>query len=1414
MRLTLAIALPLLVGSAAAQTLSLDNGVLRVDLDQNTGALKVTDLGTGATFSQPASIRDPLETAQEDAIVVFPAPEGIALDGSLADWSGARAYGLPTYLDANGNPREARTNDLEAAVAFMWDSEWVYAAFVVADDDFRPGDRSDKEWRKHDAVSWWGGWDEAGIMVSPADAGGFLWGEWKDWSQAKARQFADLGADADAVALAGKAGIGVRGRAGYVVESRTSAGSFIAINPPSGGRRFRIAAVVYDTDDAGPEGCACLPASYRSARTVTYAAGVLVDAGASAPTIPNTGPPPCRDAAKSGDTLTYTTTADLPEATVGSVRCTVRLPEEARHIEVECTPVDAWEWGVPIFRGFIPDEGPSEYVVPYYGDGILVPTDDLAPPIEYLGSFSSLDMPGYGVSGQTGSALCILETYDYMISTLRPGRWADRTALASCAMAERAELDHPDTYRLQWHFTKEGGYLPLAPVMRSFCESQGWVRTLREKREKNPREDRLMGAPDVWGSNGLAFAREAKRAGVRRMLVSGAYSPEQIAGIEDLGYLVGEYDQYVDTDPDTEPLNGVAPYPGQVRVERNGELAKGWLTLDGKHQYFSRCSNFALPAAQQKVTRTLETHPYNARFLDVHTAMGLAECYSREHPCDHTQDRENKTQMLQWIRDQGLMIGGEHGRAWSAGVLDYQEGMMSGNTFFTWPAGHLVKIEREDQIGPAYHEWGLNPARRVPFWELTFHDCVVSTWYWGDSVDYFESVRPDLTDRKVAFTALYGTVPLFWDSDLGFGFTGKGKERFLQAYRNCAKIHEAVGYERMVNHEFITPDRAVQRTTFSDGTTVTVNFGELGADVRSGGELWALGTNGIVADGPGIHQHVALLGGRLETYIERPGYRFLDGHGRLAERGGLASSGPVTVEAIGDGRALVCVEPETRRAAVEPSFLPGWDRASARLLDVRDDLEPMRDVAVKWDGDRLVLPVSGGWQTWELAWGPATASADLGIRTAPTALSAEQGDKLTLDVTVHNLGGARGAAMLRAYWDAAALDRLAADQRCEVPARGSVTVRLSVPTDNVDGPRALMLALDSGTRELIAADNAASVPVTIRPDLEQWAVRIPARVEIGPVDREGPVVEGDMDLAAHGLTDRIDPMAVRVALVGADGAPGELVPAQFEPGDAPGKGTLAFILPGRHGAGETVPVCVLARATGMGLLAPVGGHVDEKARKVLWPSYEANLGTGAVRPLTYKPSDGPPQEMLSRVIFSSAETGWGEDEGTLETFRVLADGPVRTRILTVVKLPSDVTVTRTYSFYADRFTIDASATKLCAGLFSRVWYGAHGEYEDDTGRTTTIDGQGRDEGITDAPSATHWYSMRSEKWAHACIGLSEFAGQAYWDEGSSLGQLGFQSVHPEGNVYAQIISGPQPSPDFARRWYAALASPARLVAGE
>ncbi|NCO96008.1 MAG: hypothetical protein GW880_32295, partial [Armatimonadetes bacterium] len=35
-----------------------------------------------------------------------------------------------------------------------------------------------------------------------------------------------------------------------------------------------------------------------------------------------------------------------------------------------------------------------------------------------------------------------------------------------------------------------------------------------------------------------------------------------------------------------------------------------------------------------------------------------------------------------------------------------------------------------------YEKWGIGHEYRVPLWELVFHDCIVTTWYWGDASDW------------------------------------------------------------------------------------------------------------------------------------------------------------------------------------------------------------------------------------------------------------------------------------------------------------------------------------------------------------------------------------------------------------------------------------------------------------------------------------------------------------------------------------------------------------------------------------------------------------------------------------------------------------------------------------------------------
>jgi hypothetical protein len=97
------------------------------------------------------------------------------------------------------------------------------------------------------------------------------------------------------------------------------------------------------------------------------------------------------------------------------------------------------------------------------------------------------------------------------------------------------------------------------------------------------------------------------------------------------------------------------------------------------------------------------------------------------------------------------------------------------------------------------------------------------------------------------FNILYGTPPMFmfnrklWEAQ---------KERFVQSYQNTCPYVRATGYSEMTDHRCLTPDRNVQQTTFANGITITVNFGETPYRLPSGATLKA---GGFQVDGMPKH---------------------------------------------------------------------------------------------------------------------------------------------------------------------------------------------------------------------------------------------------------------------------------------------------------------------------------------------------------------------------------------------------------------------------------------------------------------------------------------------------------------------------------------------------------------------------------
>ena len=131
-----------------------------------------------------------------------------------------------------------------------------------------------------------------------------------------------------------------------------------------------------------------------------------------------------------------------------------------------------------------------------------------------------------------------------------------------------------------------------------------------------------------------------------------------------------------------------------------------------------------------------------------------------------------------------------------------------------------------DDVPAVTAKYQVGEKYRLPLWELVYHDCVVSQWYWGD----YNNKLPKLWRKRDLFNALYGTPPMYM-------FDGPRwnelKEKFAASYKVAEPVSRLTGYSEMLDHRVLSPDRSVQQTRFANGTVVTVDFAKGTCDVKT-----------------------------------------------------------------------------------------------------------------------------------------------------------------------------------------------------------------------------------------------------------------------------------------------------------------------------------------------------------------------------------------------------------------------------------------------------------------------------------------------------------------------------------------------------------------------------------------------------
>ena len=488
---------------------------------------------------------------------------------------------------------------------------------------------------------------------------------------------------------------------------------------------------------------------------------------------------------------------------------------------------------------------PEDYLVVPLNEGISYPVEDKS--IEPLRLIAygghGICMAFWGVTDERQGHEVIIETPDDAAIQIR--RVDGRLTIAPEWDPQKGQFGY--ARRLRYVFFDQGGHVAVAKRYREQARQSGLLKTLAEKRRVNPDVDLLIGAVNLWHwtSDPVGMVKEMQAAGIERILWSSGGSPEALRALNELKVLTSRYDIYQDVmDPANFPfLKGVhqdwttAAWPSDIILRADGEWLRGW-GVKGKQgeSYYCGviCDSLALGYARSRIPAELATHPYKCRFIDTTTAAPWNECYSTNHPMTRTESRRWKMELLDCVsREMKLVTGCETGHDASVPFLDYFEGMLSLGPYRVPDAGRdMQRIWNE--APERVVKFQLGHKYRLPLWELVYHDCVVSQWYWGD----YNNKLPSLWDKRDLFNVLYGTPPMFM-------FDGKfwqaHKGRFVQSYQNTCPYARATGYSEMTDHRFLTSNRNVQQTTFANGVAITVNFGETPYRLPSGLVLKPLG---------------------------------------------------------------------------------------------------------------------------------------------------------------------------------------------------------------------------------------------------------------------------------------------------------------------------------------------------------------------------------------------------------------------------------------------------------------------------------------------------------------------------------------------------------------------------------------------
>jgi hypothetical protein len=395
---------------------------------------------------------------------------------------------------------------------------------------------------------------------------------------------------------------------------------------------------------------------------------------------------------------------------------------------------------------------------------------------------------------------------------------------------------------LRMAFIAKGNYVDLCKRYRRHVQDSGqWV-SLTEKIARTPVVKNLIGKPmgntrvlqnivpggPAWErtkeryqlttyAENVAKLKEWKAAGFEHLNVSisgwpnegydrqhpDGLPPNKDAGgwegmksffdtCQELGYVCWLHDQYRDYYPDAPSYNAdlavreedastpPTRFPG-TRFHPN-DWKEGAIPFmnywhGGKQTYLNNRYMLGHVEKNYRLMAEHGIHPQGS-YNDVFGYIPPDEDFNPEHPSTHTESMKYRAEVCGWVHHNLGLMGTEDGADWILPYVDY------------------VTSRANRNPGSGNDESSAG-AIQVPLYELVYHDAVVTTYSPSDLRGLLHASAPSLRTRT--------------NTD-------------LDDVRRMAALHARVGMLEMTKHEFLDAERTKERSTFADGTTVTVDW--------------------------------------------------------------------------------------------------------------------------------------------------------------------------------------------------------------------------------------------------------------------------------------------------------------------------------------------------------------------------------------------------------------------------------------------------------------------------------------------------------------------------------------------------------------------------------------------------------------